>query len=102
KIVHVFRHRIEQDKYSKRVPISLIEKEHDWNLNLRRYVDNTPPPEPEDVRCHLIGGVPKAEVDAAASKKQFAKFGIKPGCVFEKLDDSRLTFQTGLASAPDV
>lgn len=99
KIIHVFRHRIEEDKYSRRVPISLIEKEHDWNLNLRRYVDNTPPPEPEDVRCHLIGGVPKAEVEAASAKKQFAKFGIKPACVFEKLNDERLKFQSGLDSA---
>src|SRR5262249_44085668 len=53
KIVHVFQNRIEQDKYSRRVPISLIEEENDWNLNLRRYVDNMPPPEPQNVRCHL-------------------------------------------------
>jgi type I restriction enzyme M protein len=84
------------------VPIALIEKEHDWNLNLRRYVDNTPPPEPEDVHCHLVGGVPKAEVEAAAAKHQYAKFGIKPGCVLEKLDDQRQKFKDGLASAADV
>ena len=39
---------------------------NDWNLNIRRYVDNSPPPEPHDVRGHLHGGVPKAEVDALA------------------------------------
>jgi len=43
KIVHVFQNRIEEEKYSRRVPISVIETENDWNLNLRRYVDNTPP-----------------------------------------------------------
>ena len=30
--------------------------ENDFNLNIRRYVDNTPPPEPQDVRAHLHGG----------------------------------------------
>ena len=34
-------------------------RENDFNLNIRRYVDNTPPPEPQDVRAHLHGGVPR-------------------------------------------
>jgi type I restriction enzyme M protein len=34
------------------------------NLKIRRYADNAPPPEPQDVRAHLFGGIPKAEVDA--------------------------------------
>ncbi|MCH8913151.1 MAG: SAM-dependent DNA methyltransferase, partial [Planctomycetes bacterium] len=37
---------------------------NDFNLNVRRYADNSPPPEPHDVRAHLIGGVPTAEIDA--------------------------------------
>ena len=36
----------------------------DLRGNIRRYVDNAPPPEPHDVRAHLHGGVPKSEVDA--------------------------------------
>ena len=39
---------------------------NDYNLNIRRYADNAPPPEPHDVRAHLLGGVPKAEVEANA------------------------------------
>ena len=35
---------------------------NDWNLNIRRYADNSPPPEPQNVRAHLFGGIPKAEV----------------------------------------
>jgi type I restriction enzyme M protein len=38
--------------------------ENDDNLNIRRYVDTTPPPEPQDVRAHLHGGIPKVEVEA--------------------------------------
>lgn len=49
--------------YARRVPVSEIEAE-DFNCNIRRYVDNAPPPEPHDVRAHLHGGVPVSEVDA--------------------------------------
>ena len=57
---------------------------NDWNLNIRRYVDNTPPPEPEDVRAHLLGGVPKAEV--AAQAVLLAKFGLDPALIFQERD----------------
>ncbi len=102
KIVHVFQNRIEEDKYSRRVPISEIEQKHDWNLNLRRYVDNTPPPEPEDVRCHLFGGVPRAEVEAPTTIQQLAKFQLSAACVLKKLDAKRLTFKADLTSAAEV
>ncbi len=51
--------------YARRVPVGEIEGE-DFNCNIRRYVDNAPPPEPHDVQAHLHGGVPKSEVDALA------------------------------------
>jgi type I restriction enzyme M protein len=63
KIVHVYRQRQTVDGYARLVPISEIEAE-DWNCNIRRYVDNAPPPEPHDVRAHLHGGVPVAEIEA--------------------------------------
>lgn len=58
--------------------------ENDFNLNIRRYVDNTPPPEPQDVRAHLHGGVPKAEV--AAKAHLFHAFGIDPATLFAERD----------------
>ncbi len=63
KIVHVYRQRENVDGYARLVPVSEIEAE-DWNCNIRRYVDNAPPPEPHDVRAHIHGGVPVAEIDA--------------------------------------
>ena len=39
--------------------------DNDFNCNIRRYADNAPPPEPHDVRAHLHGGVPMAEIDNA-------------------------------------
>ena len=45
------------------MPVTEIAAEG-YNCNIRRYVDNAPPPEPHDVRAHLHGGVPVAEIDA--------------------------------------
>lgn len=65
KIVHVYRQRQDVEAYARLVPVSEIEAE-DWNCNIRRYVDNSPPPEPHDVRAHLHGGVPVAEIESLA------------------------------------
>ena len=53
KIDFVYTHKRELPKYSRLVPKSEIVDTHDYNLNVRRYVDNTPDPEPEDVQAHL-------------------------------------------------
>jgi type I restriction enzyme M protein len=63
RIVHVFRTMQDVPGYARRVPVSEIAAEG-YNCNIRRYVDNAPPPEPHDVRAHLHGGVPVVEVEA--------------------------------------
>ena len=65
KITHVYRNRLSVPKYSREVPIAELEKE-EFNLNIRRYVDNSPPPEPHDVRAHLHGGIPVSEITLLA------------------------------------
>ena len=65
KIVHVYRERKNVEGYARLVPVKEIEAE-EYNCNIRRYVDNAPPPEPHDVRAHLHGGVPVAEIEALA------------------------------------
>ena len=68
KITYTFRHKKETPKYSKLVAKSKAIDEHnnleneDFNFNIRRFVDNTPPPEPQDVHAHLHGGIPESEV----------------------------------------
>lgn len=62
KIDYVFAHKLEEAGYSRLVDFAQIEA-NDFTLNIRRYVDNTPPPEPEDVTAHLLGGVPVAEIE---------------------------------------
>ena len=90
KIDFVFTHKRELPKYSRLVPKSEIVDTHDYNLNIRRYVDNTPDPEPEDVQAHLIGGIPEAEVDARAD--DFAKFGVDPASLFKPARPAYLAF----------
>jgi type I restriction enzyme M protein len=63
KIVHAYRHGQDIPAYARRVPRQEIIDEG-YNCNIRRYVDNAPPPEPQDVRAHLHGGVPMVEVDS--------------------------------------
>lgn len=65
KIVYAYRSGKDIPAYARRVPRTEIADE-DYNCNIRRYVDNAPPPEPHDVRAHLHGGVPIVEVDSLA------------------------------------
>jgi type I restriction enzyme M protein len=73
---------------------------HDTNLNIRRYVDNTPEPEPEDVQAHLIGGIPESEV--AARGTEFAKFGIESGTLFEPDRPDYLAFRKHIDAKPAI
>ena len=90
KIDFVFTHKREIPKYSRLVDKTEIIEKHDYNLNIRRYVDNTPEPEPEDVQAHLIGGIPEREV--TARKQDFARFGISINALFKPQRPGYLTF----------
>ncbi len=63
KIIHAYRSGEDIPAYARNVPKAEIADEG-YNCNIRRYVDNAPPPEPHDVRAHLHGGVPIVEVDS--------------------------------------
>jgi type I restriction enzyme M protein len=96
KIDYVFTHKREYPKYSRLVDKSEIVEKHDFNLNIRRYVDNTPDPEPEDVKAHLIGGIPQAEI--AAQQDTFAKFGINTNTLFRPLRPGYASFCPEIAT----
>jgi type I restriction enzyme M protein len=100
KIDFVFTHKRELPKYSRLVDKSEIVDTHDYNLNIRRYVDNTPDPEPEDVQAHLIGGIPESEV--AARGTEFAKFGVDPGTLFVPERPGYLAFRAQIDAKPVI
>ena len=89
KITYVYRHKRTLDKYSRSVPVDELEKE-EFNCNIRRYVDNSPPAEPHDVHAHLHGGIPLAEVEALADYWE-NYFGIREK-LFKRLKEKYLRF----------
>lgn len=99
KIDTAFTNTIEIPKYSRLVDLKEIET-NDFNLNIRRYVDNTPEPEPEDVTAHLLGGVPKSEV--AAQELSYKKFGMKRDVFFQERDAKYFDFKSDLTDKANI
>ncbi|RCK75115.1 MAG: Type I restriction-modification system, DNA-methyltransferase subunit M [Ignavibacteriae bacterium] len=89
KIVTVFDNTLEIPKYSRLVKIKEIE-ENDFNLNIRRYVDNSPEPEIENVHYHISGYIPKQELELY--KQQMEKFNLKVDKLFTEIDNESLDF----------
>jgi type I restriction enzyme M protein len=73
---------------------------NDFNLNIRRYADNAPPPQPQDVLAHLVGGVPKREV--ADKSAMFAAHGFDPLNVFVDRDADYYDFAESVTSRTDL
>jgi type I restriction enzyme M protein len=73
---------------------------NDVNLNIRRYADNAPSPEPHDVRAHLVGGIPKREV--ADKADLFAEHGFDPTHVFVERDADYFDFSGAVTSTADL
>lgn len=99
KITHVYHKRLDVTNYSRNVPIKEIEEE-DFSLNIRRFVDNSPPPEPHDVRAHLHGGVPITEVDALS--EYFDNYAGLRELLFKPRDESYLGFADAIGSKDDI
>jgi type I restriction enzyme M protein len=75
-------------------------RETDVNLNIRRYADNAPPPEPQDVRAHLHGGIPKSEVEAKES--MFAARGLDARHLLADRGDGYFEFGVVVAARSDL
>ncbi|WP_345291590.1 N-6 DNA methylase [Kangiella marina] len=63
KIVDVFNNQIEIPRYSRMVSFSEIEQ-HQYNLNIPRYIDSSVEEDLHDLSGHLQGGIPNADIDA--------------------------------------
>ncbi|MDL1164225.1 type I restriction-modification system subunit M, partial [Yersinia pestis] len=99
KIDFVFTQKLEIPKYSRLVSrAEIIEK--DYNLYIRRYVDNSPEPEAEDVQAHIKGGIPEVEVTALMD--EFARFGINPDTIFKPDREGYFSFLDSITSKPEI
>jgi len=86
KIVYAYRQGKDIPAYARHVPRDEIAEE-DFNCNIRRYVDNAPPPEPHDVRAHLHGGVPAVEIESLGH--YWSNYpGLKESCFLPRPDDA--------------
>jgi len=75
KVVGCFDAYNEIKRFSRVVAIEEI-RENDHNLNIRRYADTSPPPEPFDVRGILHGGVPIKEIQSETIQEILEGFDV--------------------------
>lgn len=85
KIVDSFDNYNDIKRYSKVVTLAEI-AENDYNLNIRRYADTSPPPEIFDVRAILHGGVPVREVENEYIQEEILN-GFDVSLVFDRDGD---------------
>lgn len=65
KIVDAFTGGKEIARYSRMVPVGEIaDPKNDYNLNIPRYIDSSEPEDIQDLRAHILGGIPNSDLDA--------------------------------------
>jgi type I restriction enzyme M protein len=99
KIINAYRKGKTIPGYARVVPTDEIIKE-DYNCNIRRYVDNAPPPEPHDVRAHLHGGIPLSEIESLGHFWQ--NYAGLRADIFAPRDAEYMNFSPSLAEKRDI
>ncbi len=98
-ILSVFNSFVDQKRYSKVVSLDDI-RENDFNLNIRRYADTSPPPEPYDVKALLHGGIPISEVNDDFVQETLK--GMDVSCVFVKRDAEYYEFKPEISNKEKI
>lgn len=99
KIINAYRKGETIPGYARAVPTDEIIKE-DYNCNIRRYVDNAPPPEPHDVRAHLHGGIPLSEIESLGHFWQ--NYAGLRADIFVPRDTEYMNFASTLTAKRDI
>ena len=99
KISYVYHNKIEIDGYSRLVCKETLEAE-DFNCNIRRYVDNSEPPTPQDVKAHLQGGIPETEI--LALKTEFDCYNGLQNKIFTAATDGYAHFADAVTEKADI
>lgn len=102
KIVDVFNHQIEIEKYSRMVPLAEIrDPKNNFNLNLPRYIDTSEPEDIQDIRAHLQGGLPPMDVDAMRDYWQIWK-GLQDQLFAKEHGTDYRTFRVDAAQSREL
>jgi type I restriction enzyme M protein len=99
KISATFKKYEELKRYSRVVELDEI-KENDYNLNIRRYADTSPPPEPYDVKAILHGGIPVSEVKGKYVQETLDGFDVR--VVFKSVGSGYYKFKTAIKSKEEI
>jgi type I restriction enzyme M protein len=99
KILATFDSYEDVKRYAKVVSLDEI-RENDYNLNIRRYADTSPPPEIFDVRGILHGGVPVREVEDDYIQETLQ--GMDVSCVFNRRDENYYDWKTEIESKEQI
>ena len=98
-ILNVYETFKDEKRYSKVVSMDEIQK-NDFNLNIRRYADTTPPPEQFDVKEVLSGGIPVSEVEDDYIQETLD--GMDVSCVFVRKDNEYYIFKTEIKNKEQI
>jgi len=99
KISATYENYEELRRYSRVVELDEI-KENDYNLNIRRYADTTPPPESYDVKAILHGGIPVSETKTEYVQETLDGFDVS--VVFENGGDGYYKFKSAIGSKEKI
>ena len=98
-IMDVYDAYEDEKRYSKVVDMQDI-RENDYNLNIRRYADTSPPPEQFDVKAILRGGIPVSEVEDEYIQETLD--GMDVSCVFERRDSDYYDFKPEIETKEQI
>ena len=98
-ILDVYYAYSDEKRYSRVVSMDEI-RENDYNLNIRRYADTSPPPEPYDVKAVLHGGIPVSEVEDEYIQETLQ--GMDVTQAFVKRDTDYYDFKTEIETKEQI
>ena len=99
KIVSIFNNFEDVKRYSKVISLEEIKK-NDYNLNIRRYADTSPPLENFDTYAILNGGIPIIEIENEYIKEILN--GMDLSCIFNKKDKNYYEFKSEIKTKNQI
>lgn len=99
KIIKTFDEYIDVKRYAKVVQMDDIIG-NDYNLNIRRYADTSPPPEQFDTYAIINGGVPISEINDDYIQETLMGFDVS--CVFIMRDEKYYDFKPEIETKEQI